>query len=84
MQNVNTQIINIVEPLKIIEYTLLTLNNDTKQEKLYKKREVIIGSHPECDFVIEHPTVSRFHAKIEALKNGYKLTDLKSKNGTFV
>ncbi len=33
---------------------------------------------------INHPTVSRIHAKIEKRAQGYFLTDLNSTNGTFL
>ena len=36
------------------------------------------------NIVIENLAVSSHHAKIDSVDNGYLLTDLKSKNGTFV
>ncbi|WP_448534016.1 FHA domain-containing protein [Parathermosynechococcus lividus] len=43
-----------------------------------------IGRDPSNDLVIEHPTVSRHHAKIERRHSDFILTDLGSSNGTFV
>ncbi|HIK23767.1 MAG: FHA domain-containing protein [Cyanobacteria bacterium J003] len=43
-----------------------------------------IGRDPSNDLVIEHPTVSRHHAKIERRNGDLILTDLASSNGTFV
>ena len=37
-----------------------------------------------CDAVIDLPTVSRIHAKIEESGDGYIITDLNSTNGTSV
>jgi ABC-type multidrug transport system ATPase subunit len=49
-------------------------------------KEIIIGrSTEDCDIVISGDmTVSRIHCSVELLWNGkYRLTDLKSRNGTF-
>ncbi|MFN4279801.1 FHA domain-containing protein [Thermosynechococcus sp.] len=43
-----------------------------------------IGRDPNNDLVIEHPTVSRHHARIERRNGDFLLTDLGSSNGTFV
>ncbi|MBL8784552.1 MAG: sigma 54-interacting transcriptional regulator [Deltaproteobacteria bacterium] len=50
----------------------------------YDRRMVFIGSAPDNDFVVEHPTVSRVHARLEFDGAGYLLRDLGSKNGTWV
>jgi transcriptional regulator with GAF, ATPase, and Fis domain len=46
--------------------------------------QVTIGSHEANQLVIAHPTVSRYHARLELAPAGYLLTDLDSTNGTFV
>jgi pSer/pThr/pTyr-binding forkhead associated (FHA) protein len=44
----------------------------------------IIGRSKDCDVVVRHPSVSRHHAKI-VVKNGRaRLTDLDSRNGTWL
>ena len=43
-----------------------------------------IGRKDENDVVVLHITVSGKHAKIDALPEGYLLSDLRSKNGTKV
>ena len=50
----------------------------------FQKRLVTIGAHPDCDFCLHEPSISRQHAKIELDENGYRLVDLGSKNGTFI
>src|SRR5205823_5366989 len=45
---------------------------------------VTLGSHEGNTLVIQQPTVSRFHARIELDPLGWLLTDLDSTNGTFV
>ena len=47
-------------------------------------RNITIGRREGNDIVIENLAVSGMHAKIDAIDKGYLLTDLKSKNGTFV
>ncbi|QDE69332.1 sigma 54-interacting transcriptional regulator [Myxococcus xanthus] len=41
-----------------------------------------IGSHGLNDFVIEEPTVSRFHCEVKVDHEGARLRDLDSRNGT--
>src|SRR5688572_17477391 len=43
-----------------------------------------IGSHPSNDVVLDDPTVSRFHCEIAIGKDGTRVRDLGSTNGTFV
>ncbi|NCJ05912.1 FHA domain-containing protein [Synechococcales cyanobacterium C] len=43
-----------------------------------------IGRDPGNDCVIAHPTVSRFHARIERKQGSFIVTDLGSSNGTYV
>ena len=43
------------------------------------------GRDPSCELVLEHPTVSRFHARIELADDGrVSLQDSESRNGTFL
>ena len=50
----------------------------------FDSRLIHIGSSPECDLILEHPTVSRLHARVEFEADGYRITDLRSKNGVRV
>lgn len=43
-----------------------------------------IGKNPECDIVIDVPTVSGSHCRLTRQENIFILEDLKSTNGTFV
>jgi FHA domain len=43
-----------------------------------------IGTDRRCDFVIQHPQVSRNHARIEKSKDMWEIQDLGSTNGTYV
>jgi DNA-binding NtrC family response regulator len=45
---------------------------------------VTLGSDERNHLVIAHPTVSRFHARIDLAPAGYLLTDLHSTNGTSI
>ena len=46
--------------------------------------EVSVGRTLNNSFVIEHPSVSKRHAKLMAMEDAYTLYDLESSNGTFV
>jgi hypothetical protein len=48
------------------------------------KRKNLIGSSRENDLIVQDQTVSRRHAVIRRRWGRYRLTDLKSTNGTFV
>ncbi len=48
------------------------------------QKRVTIGRAPDCDIVLPRRQVSRHHARIERVDEGYLLRDLGSKNGTYV
>ncbi|TXG57646.1 hypothetical protein EZV62_015475 [Acer yangbiense] len=55
------------------------------QFDVYKKGAYMFGRVDLCDFVLEHPTISRFHAVIQFRKSGAAyLYDVGSTHGTFV
>lgn len=45
---------------------------------------VALGRHPENDVVLEDPTLSRFHARIEKRGDKFVIVDLGGQNGLFV
>lgn len=55
-----------------------------KEYRLERGQSISIGRRENNDIVIENLAVSGHHAKIDWTGNGFLLTDLKSKNGTFV
>ena len=46
--------------------------------------DLLVGRSPACGLVINHPTVSRQHARVSARGNRLVLTDLGSTYGTFI
>ena len=66
------------------ELTLKFKDNIIKQISLKGQKSFNIGRRKTNDLVIENLAVSGTHAKIEKLENGYVLSDLQSKNGTYV
>ena len=48
------------------------------------QRSYLIGNLPDADIRLANPFVSRRHAQIQADKGRYKVSDLGSKNGTYV
>ena len=65
----------------------LTLTLGTKslaEYELKKGSSITIGRRQSNQVVIEDPAVSGHHAKIDSLEDRFVLTDLQSKNGSFV
>src|SRR5207302_997416 len=48
------------------------------------KERVVIGRAPDCDLLLAHPSVSRYHALLERRPDGLWLRDLASVNGVSV
>lgn len=69
--------------LKVMRYRL-TAHTEASIQNTFQKREIVIGSHPDCDFSVNDPSISRHHAKIELDQTGFRLVDLDSKNGTYI
>ena len=49
-----------------------------------EKNLILVGRDPSNDVVLDSPTVSRFHAQFEKVGQRFRVTDLRSSNGTFV
>ena len=60
----------------------LTLPNGVTIE--LGSRTLVLGRHPDCEVVLSDPKVSRRHAELRPLRDGYELVDLRSSNGTRV
>ena len=48
------------------------------------KNRLIIGRAPDSDIVLSHPSVSRYHARIDRRADGLYLNDLSSMNGVWL
>jgi len=64
--------------------TLKFKENIIKKYQLGKGKSLTIGRGESNNLVIENLAVSGHHAKIDSVDDGFLLTDLKSKNGSFV
>ena len=65
--------------------TALAIPRVVPLEKLFDAgSRVVIGRAPDCDVCLQHPSVSRYHALLERLPEGLRLSDLRSVNGVFV
>ena len=60
------------------------LPNGDVFDKEINKPEVQIGKGPRNDVVIADPAVSTSHAVLRVVENGYTISDVGSRNGTFV
>lgn len=67
-------------------FAALISENPKEREHIVLRREIsAIGKlKGKSDIVIPLPDVSRMHARIERREDGYYLTDLNSRNGTYV
>ncbi|KAL0796406.1 hypothetical protein Bca101_067783 [Brassica carinata] len=56
-------------------------NDDDEVEEI-----LLVGRHPDCDILLTHPSISRYHLQIRSLPSRQKLfvTDLSSVHGTWV
>lgn len=63
---------------------LIFNNQPLKLFDINKEKTLTIGRRQDNDICIASPFVSQYHAKIEFVGDTYILTDLKSRNGTFV
>lgn len=63
-----------------------TVSSVERLETLYLKQRSIlnIGRDPRNQTVVDHPLVSRFHARIVLQQGQWQVEDLNSSNGTFV
>ncbi len=57
---------------------------DLGQHNLTQQRVLTIGRDPTNLIPLDHPIISRFHARIEQTTQGAILRDLNSSNGTFI
>lgn len=58
--------------------------NQKGQSFQLKAGRNIIGRMPNCDIVLTAQGISKEHAQIEVQSNGFLITDIGSRNGTFV
>ena len=71
-----------LEELRFQRYRLSLPNGGAS--RLFDGRLIYLGSAPDNDFVVDHATVSRTHARLEFDGTGFLLRDLQSKNGTWI
>lgn len=71
---------------KETEPTLIFISEPVQNKKITIEDEhsYTIGRDPECEVYIESPVMSRKHAMIQNKWGAYTITDLDSKNGTYV
>ena len=73
------------ERYSLPKYRLRVIDGaDAGREKVFDQRLIYVGSAPDNDLVVEDPSVSRNHLKIEGERLGYRVRDLGSKNGTWL
>ena len=74
-----------VELLTVRRYTLkVVAGPDKGLSRSFDRRQVFVGTGPDCHLVLSDPTVSRTHARIEGDPLGLRIRDEHSKNGLFI
>lgn len=69
----------------LVNCQMLVISGPDKGRSIRLDRDsIIIGNFETCDLVLRDDFVSRKHCEIKRLKDGHQLTDLDSRNGTFV
>ncbi|KAL1219440.1 FHA domain-containing protein PS1 [Cardamine amara subsp. amara] len=61
-------------------------NGSTVSDDNEVEETLVVGRHPDCDILLTHPSISRFHLEIRSIPSLQKLfvTDLSSVHGTWV
>ena len=67
-------------------HSYLTMHGGSRQGVVVHIRKITttVGRHHDSDVVIDDPSISRRHAEITYSGEGYFVSDIGSKNGTFV
>jgi DNA-binding NtrC family response regulator len=63
---------------------VVSAGQDEGASHLANRERLVIGTHPLADFVLNDPTVSRFHCEIWIERGRALIRDLGSRNGTIV
>ncbi len=63
---------------------ILILDDGKSRRSIALDRDMSIGRDSSCDIAVDHPTLSRLHAKVTMSNDQWKLTDLGSQNGSRV
>ena len=76
-----------VVPKNSVPYARLVRQSpfeDAPREIAFSRDEMTIGRGEECEAIILHSSISREHARIKKVKQGYVLLDLQSRNGVHI
>jgi len=63
---------------------LVPLDGPQTGELFQLKGRCVVGKAPDCDVVLNDPSISGRHAEFIAGRTGFRVTDLGSTNGTYV
>ena len=66
-----------------VAFLRIQIKDNSHKDYTLKPGRSSIGRGPDNDIVIEHPSVSNNHARLN-FEHNYFLTDLRSSNGTFL
>ena len=61
--------------------TVCYTDQPAMESYLYEQSGYLIGRAKECQLILEHPTVSRQHARVSHSNDAWQLNDQRSLNG---
>ena len=73
-----------LDALELPRFTLEVLEGATPLRWQSDGPLCAIGSHPSNDVVLAHPSISRFHCRVEVSERGARVVDRESTNGTAI
>jgi len=62
----------------------ILISHASGNSQRFSPPQITIGRHPSCDFVLNDKSISLRHARISYKDGKWWLTDLKSKNGSYL
>ncbi|MFN0061618.1 MAG: sigma 54-interacting transcriptional regulator [Myxococcaceae bacterium] len=72
------------EGVRVLRYALEVMNGPSAGESFPLEGTVTVGAHEGASIRLTDPTVSRLHAELQVRRDGVRVRDLGSTNGTFV
>jgi pSer/pThr/pTyr-binding forkhead associated (FHA) protein len=76
--------IRVEEYLAVLGGTLTRVDQPELPPIEITGEPLLVGRAPECGLVLDDPKVSSVHAEIVPTRNGVRVRDFSSRNGTFV
>ncbi|KAK2457754.1 forkhead-associated (FHA) domain-containing protein [Trifolium repens] len=79
-------VLTVFKNKSILKNIFIVLNNNDNDDNNNNDHTLLVGRHPNCNIVLTHPSISRFHLQIRFTPSSrsISLLDLSSVHGTWV